>query len=48
MFEDTKITRRHNLKRDSQYNGQTKEDKRIKMINKILHRKLKIEQHEVH
>ena len=22
MFEDTKITRRHNLKRDSQYTGQ--------------------------
>jgi hypothetical protein len=43
MFEDTKITRRHNLKRDSQYTGQ-----RDKNDQQILHRKLKIEQHEVH
>ena len=46
-FEDTQsVIRSRNSKNVRQYNGQKKT--RTIMINKIIHRKLKIEQHELH
>jgi hypothetical protein len=48
-FEDTKgVIRNCKLKKDTQYNVQKKQDKGLTMIYKILHRKLKVEQHEHH
>ena len=48
-FEDTKgVIRNCKLKKDTQYNVQKKKDKGLTMIYKILHRKLKVEQHEPH
>ena len=44
MLDDTKVAiRSRNSKKDRQSNGQKKKD--ITMIYKILHRKLKIEEH---
>jgi len=48
-FEDTKgVIRNCKLKKDTQYNVQKKKDKGLTMLYKILHRKLKVEQHEPH
>jgi hypothetical protein len=47
-FEHAKVEiRSHNSKKDSQSNDQNKITRQI-TVNKILHRKLKIEQHENH
>ena len=48
-FEDTKgVIRNCKLKKDTQHNVQKKKDKGLTMIYKILHKKLKVEQHEPH
>jgi hypothetical protein len=48
MFGDAKgVIRRHELKKDGQYNGEKKKDAKTK-VHKTLNRKLKIEQRELH
>ena len=48
MFEDTRwVIGSRKSKTDRQYNDQRKQDKRTKNLQ-TLHRKLKIEQHELH
>ena len=47
-FEDTKGVIRNRYSKDRPYNGKQKKDNRtILMVDIALHRKLKIEQHEL-
>ena len=48
-FENTKgVIRSRKLEKDRQYNGNIKKDKGQTMVNKSLHRQLKVEKHEHH
>ena len=46
--KEKRVFRSCNSKKDRQYNGQTKKYKKTKIVDNILHRKLRIEQHELH
>ena len=49
MFEDVKgVIGSRKSKKDRQHNAQKKKDKTQTSIYKTLHRKLKIEQYELH